>query len=457
MGIVGLDTIWKGHLERGVKPEGSRNLDLLLEHTKLISISEKEATLLVPNRFLGEMISNQYNDLLLSSIEKAMGVSGIQVQFVVENEATEKKAIPLERREEEKDPVKRAEKKRAGLNPSYNFASFVVGAGNQFAHAAARKVAERPGTAYNPLFIYGDVGLGKTHLLSAIGNDLEEKNRTLRIVYVTAEQFTNDVINSIRYEKMTEFRSRYRNIDVLLIDDIQFIAGKERTQEEFFHTFNALYEENKQVVFSSDRSAKEMASDEAQKKVDERLRSRFEMGLVADIQSPDLETKVAILCKKAEAEQVSLPGDVALFVASNTRSNIRELEGALIRLGAYSSLMGQEITLGFARHVLRDMITETKKEITIDDVQRVVSERFQMKGSELKSKRRTKNLVFPRQIAMYLCRELTAASFPEIGMAFGGKDHSTVIYACKQIESEKGENASLNTTIESLIKRLQGG
>ena len=267
---------------------------------------------------------------------------------------------------------------------------------------------------------------------------------------MTSEQFTNDVINSIRHGKMAEFRKRYRNIDVLLIDDIQFIFGKESTQEEFFHTFNTLYEENKQVVFTSDRSTKEMSD------IEERLRSRFEMGLVADIQPPNLETKVAILYKKAESEGFSIPMDVALLIAGHTRSNVRELEGALIRLGAYSSFTGEEITVPFARNVLKDIIVETKKEIQIEDVQGAVLREFQIKESELKSKRRTKNLVMPRQIGMYLCRELTKASFPEIGAAFGGKDHSTVIYACKQIEKEKEQDARVKEIIEALCKKLKG-
>jgi chromosomal replication initiator protein len=453
MAISGLDTVWKASLRSDGALDGKGNLDLLLDHTQLISISEKEATFSVPNQFLGEMICNQYNDLILGSIEKAMGVSGIRIQFVVEESSGERKEFVPGKREEENE-ARRLARKRIGLNPNYDFDSFVVGAGSQFAHAAARKVAECPGTAYNPLFIYGGVGLGKTHLLSAIGNCLADQNAELRIIYTTSEQFTNDVINSIRHEKMAEFRNRYRNIDVLLIDDIQFIAGKVATQDEFFHTFNTLYAENKQIVFSSDRSAKEMSADEAQKKVDERLRSRFEMGLVADIQPPDLETKIAILYKKAEVEAVSLPSEVAHFVAGNIRSNVRELEGALIRLGAYSSLMGKDITLDFAKNVLRDMIVDIKKEVTIEDVQRIVADRFQMKVSELKSKRRTKNLVFPRQIAMYLCREMTTASFPEIGEAFGGKDHSTVMHACKQVEKEK--EARLKVTIEGLIRKIQG-
>jgi len=300
----------------------------------------------------------------------------------------------------------------------YTFDTFVVGGSNQFAHAATRKVAERPGEVYNPLFIYGGVGLGKTHLLNAVGNYIYTSFPSMKIYYISSEQFTNDVINSIRYDKMTEFRNRYRTVDVLLIDDIQFIAGKERTQEEFFHTFNTLYETNKQIVISSDRSTKEMSE------MEERLRSRFEMGLIADIQSPDLETKTAILKRKAEIEGISLDDDVALFVASCIKTNIRELEGSLIRLGAFSSLTGESITTEFAKKVLGNILDERQKIITVDEIQKIVSERFRVKISDLKAKKRTKTVVQPRQIAMYLCRELTELSFPEIGKHFGGKDHS---------------------------------
>ncbi len=443
-----LHLVWKGILEKIGNKITRNNLDFLMTDTRLVSMAGKEVIILVPNRFLGDRIREQCYDLILSAFEKEMGSSGVRIQFVVEDTQMGREV----QGGTVKAPLRKVdEKKRGGLNSPYTFASFVVGAGNQFAHAASRKVAECPGTAYNPLFIYGDVGLGKTHLLSAIGNYLTEEKRNLRVAYITSEQFTNDVINSIRYEKMMEFRNRYRNVDVLLIDDIQFIAGKEKTQEEFFHTFNTLYEENKQVVFSSDRPAKEMSD------IEDRLRSRFEMGLVADIQPPDLETKMAILYKKAATEGITITEEVALLLASHTRSNIRELEGALIRLGAHSSLMGQKMTLDFARHALRDTLIDIQKEVTIHEVQKAVAERFQMKVSDLKSKRRMKSLVFPRQIAMYLCRELTKASFPETGFAFGGKDHSTVIHACKQIEKQKENDITLKETLGFLVKKIKEG
>ncbi|MXX11832.1 MAG: chromosomal replication initiator protein DnaA, partial [Nitrospira sp. SB0667_bin_9] len=328
-------------------------------------------------------------------------------------------------------------------NPKYTFENFVVGASNQFAHAASLAVAETPAHSYNPFFIYGGVGLGKTHLLNSIGNFVMQKGE-VRIAYVTTEQFTNEVINSIRYDKMMDLRRRYRNIDMLLIDDIQFLAGKERTQEEFFHTFNALYEARKQIVLSSDRFPKEMPS------MEERLRSRFEWGLIADLQPPDVETRIAILRKKSEDEGIVIGDDVIQLLAEGLKSNIRELEGALIRLGAYSTLTGQPITIDMVKTVLRDLLGNKKKVVTPEDIQDVVAKSFHVKVAELKSKRRTKTVVHPRQIAMYLCRELTGASFPEIGREFGGKDHTTIIHACRQIEKALEKDNALRATLNNL-------
>jgi len=336
------------------------------------------------------------------------------------------------------------------LNPKYTFKNFVVGAGNQFAHAACMAVAEQPGKAYNPLFIYGGVGLGKTHLLNAIGNHVAE-GTDLRIAYLTTEQFTNEVINSIRYDKMMDLRKRYRHIDMLMIDDIQFLAGKERTQEEFFHTFNALYEGHKQIVLSSDRFPKDMPD------IEERLRSRFEWGLIADLQPPDVETRIAILRKKSEDERVKLPEDVIQFLATTMKSNIRELEGSLVRLGAYASLTGQVITLEMAKNVLRDLIGDKKKIVAMEDIQEAVCTQFHLKMTELKSRRRSKTLVHPRQIAMYLCRELTDASYPEIGRHFGGKDHTTIIHACRQVAKAKDTDTTLNATLENLKEQILRG
>jgi chromosomal replication initiator protein len=333
------------------------------------------------------------------------------------------------------------------LNPKYTFKNFVVGAGNQFAHAACMAVAEQPGQTYNPLFIYGGVGLGKTHLLNAIGNHVAERS-DVRIAYLTTEQFTNEVINSIRYDKMMDLRKRYRHIDMLMIDDIQFLVGKERTQEEFFHTFNALYEGHKQIVLSSDRFPKDMPD------IEERLRSRFEWGLIADLQPPDVETRIAILRKKSEDEGVKLPEDVIQFLSTTMKSNIRELEGSLVRLGAYASLTGQVITLELAKNVLRDLIGDKKKIVAMDDIQEAVCSQFHVKLTELKSRRRSKTLVHPRQIAMYLCRELTDASYPEIGRQFGGKDHTTIIHACRQVAKAKEADTELHATLETLKEHI---
>ena len=336
----------------------------------------------------------------------------------------------------------------AQLNPKYTFDGFVIGAGNQFAHAAARAVAERPSKAYNPLFLYGGVGMGKTHLMQAIGHDIKRRNPEMSICYVSSEKFTNEMINALRYNKMTSFRDKYRNMDVLLIDDIQFLVHKERTQEEFFHTFNALHESLRQIVIASDRPPKELAE------IEDRLRSRFEWGLIADIQPPDLETKVAILQKKAESEHVVLPTDVALYIASNIRSNVRELEGALIRLTAYGSLTGGEMNLPTAQEVLKNVIDSQTKKITIDAIQKIVSEQFGLRPAEIKAKNNSRVIVYPRQIAMYLAKHLTDASLPEIGRQFGGKHHTTVLHSVDKIEEARKTDKDLNRLLNKLAESL---
>jgi chromosomal replication initiator protein len=336
----------------------------------------------------------------------------------------------------------------AQLNPRYQFDSFVVGSGNQFAHAAAQAVGERPGKAYNPLFIYSGVGLGKTHLLQAVGHLVKSRNALAAVSYVSGEKFTNEMINSVRYDKMTGFRDRYRSLDVLLIDDIQFFAGKERTQEEFFHTFEALYGAGKQVVIASDRAPKELND------FDDRLRSRFEMGLVVDVQPPDLETKVAILQRKAELEQTVLPTDVALFIAGNVRTNVRELEGALVRLIAWCSLHGVEITLPTAQQCLKQFIDTQVRKITIEAIQRAVAENFGMRVAELKQKNNSRQIVVPRQIAMYLAKQLTEASLPEIGRQFGGKHHTTVMHSIAKIDEQRRNDKDLNRTVNKLMETL---
>ncbi len=336
----------------------------------------------------------------------------------------------------------------AQLNPRYTFDAFVIGSGNQFAHAACQAVAERPSKAYNPLFLYGGTGMGKTHLMQAIGHEIKRRTPQAAICYVSSEKFTNEMINSLRYDKMISFRDKFRTVDVLLVDDIQFLAQKERTQEEFFHTFNALHESMKQIVIASDRPPKELAEFE------DRLRSRFEWGLIADIQPPDLETKVAILQKKAEQERVTLPTDVALFIATNIRSNVRELEGALIRLVAHSSLIGAEITLPYTQQVLKNFIDSQARKVTIESIQKAVAEQFGLRLVEIKAKNNSRSIVYPRQIAMYLAKHLTEASLPEIGRQFGGKHHTTVLHSVDKIEGVRKNDKDLNRLLNKLTEQL---
>ena len=338
----------------------------------------------------------------------------------------------------------------AQLNPRYTFEAFVSGSSNQFAHAAAQAVAENPSKAYNPLFLYGGVGMGKTHLMQAIGHKIKARQPESSICYLSSEKFTNEMINSLRYDKMITFRDKFRNVDVLLVDDIQFLAQKERTQEEFFHTFNALHESQKQIVIASDRPPKELAE------IEDRLRSRFEWGLIADLQPPDLETKVAILQKKAESERVVLPVDVALFIASNIRSNVRELEGAMIRLIAYCSLTGVEVSLNTAQQVLKNFIEAQTKKITIDSIQKAVAEQFGLRVAEIKAKDNSRAIVYPRQIAMYLTKHMTEASLPEIGRQFGGKHHTTVMHSVEKIEELRQSDKDLNRLLNKLTETLNG-
>jgi chromosomal replication initiator protein len=335
------------------------------------------------------------------------------------------------------------------LNPKFTFDSFVVGACNQFAHAAARSVATNPSRSYNPLFLYGGVGMGKTHLMHAIGRDLIENHASMRVIYASSERFMNEMIACIRTERMPQFHRRYREADVLLIDDIQVLGNKERTQEEFFHTFNELHDHEKQIVISSDAPPKDIPG------LVERLRSRFEWGLIADIQPPDLETKMAILDKKAEAQGVHLPDDVRSFMASKTKSNVRELEGALIKLIAYSSLTGAPINLQMTQQVLKHLVHVQDRRVSIDSIQKAVGERFQIKQSQLKEKSNRKKLVYPRQVAMYLVKELTDASLPEIGRAFGGKHHTTVIHSINKIEQQRHVDPELNRLLHTLMDSLQ--
>jgi chromosomal replication initiator protein len=342
-----------------------------------------------------------------------------------------------------------AESAAGSLNPKFTFDTFVVGACNQFAHAAARSVATNPSRSYNPLFLYGGVGMGKTHLMHAIGRELMDKHGSMRIIYTSSERFMNEMIACIRTERMQQFHQRYREADVLLVDDIQILGTKERTQEEFFHTFNELHDHQKQIVISSDSPPNEIPG------LVERLRSRFAWGLIADIQAPDLETKMAILDKKAEAEHIQLPDDVRSFMASKTKSNVRELEGALIKLMAYSSLTGTPINLHMAHQVLKHLVHVQDRRVTMDSIQKAVAEHFQLKPSQLKEKSNTKKIVYPRQVAMYLVKELTSASLPEIGRAFGGKHHTTVIHSVNKIEKDRHIDPDLNRILHKLMDSLQ--
>jgi chromosomal replication initiator protein len=444
---MSIDTVWQEALQyiQGKVPK--QVYDTWFTPVHLDRIENSTAHIGVPNKFFGEWLDTHYGPLLAEAMTSARGGGMMAVAFTVREKSPAPQSEPQAITNGPRSVTQTKTRRGIQLNPKYTFKNFVVGAGNQFAHAACMAVAEQPGHTYNPLFIYGGVGLGKTHLLNAIGNHVADKS-DLRIAYLTTEQFTNEVINSIRYDKMMDLRKRYRHIDMLMIDDIQFLVGKERTQEEFFHTFNALYEGHKQIVLSSDRFPKDMPD------IEERLRSRFEWGLIADLQPPDVETRIAILRKKSEDEGVKLPEDVIQFLSITMKSNIRELEGSLVRLGAYASLTGQVITLDLAKNVLRDLIGDKKKIVAMDDIQEVVCAQFHVKMTELKSRRRSKTLVHPRQIAMYLCRELTDSSYPEIGRQFGGKDHTTIIHACRQVAKAKENDQVLQTTIETLKEQI---
>ena len=398
----------------------------------------------VPNDLFRDWLTKHYAGVIAEAVSD-LKRDGTVVSFVTADAPAPPPAPPAP-----PAPAADLPKERPGaiarLNQRYTFAKFVVGSSNQFAHAAARAVAEAPSRSYNPLFIYGGVGLGKTHLMHAIGQYLDTHSPQLELTYISSERFMNEMINGVRYDRILEFRERYRNMDILLVADIQFLAGKEGTQTEFFHTFNSLYDAQKQIIISSDCPPHEIPQ------LEERLRSRFEWGLIADIQPPDIETKVAILKKKAEAENVPLPDDVALYIAGKIKSNIRELEGSLIRLIAYASLTGRQISLPLAQDVLRNILDRDDAKVTIDVIQKSVATRYSLKVSDLKSKNSSKLVAEPRQIAMYLCKSLTSASLPQIGKSFGGKHHSTVIHSIRKIEARRKQDASFNSLMETLMK-----
>lgn len=413
------------------------------------SIVNDVIKLRVPNDFTREILETRYKTLILNAI-KIISSKKYNIDFTITTddsiEEDEKKA---ENKEPKADKIKANDEMLSILNPKYTFDSFVIGNSNRFAHAASLAVAESPARAYNPLFIYGGVGLGKTHLMHAIGHYILKNNPKAKVVYVSSEKFTNELINSIKDDTNVEFRNKYRNVDVLLIDDIQFIAGKERTQEEFFHTFNALHEANKQIILSSDRPPKEIPT------LEDRLRSRFEWGLIADIQAPDFETRIAILKKKADVENLNVPNEVMVYIATKIKSNIRELEGALIRIVAYSSLTNREISVDLATEALKDIISNKQnKQITIDIIQDTVANYYNLRVEDFKSQRRTRNVAYPRQIAMYLCRKLTDMSLPKIGEEFGGRDHTTVIHAYEKISDALQKDETLQSAINDITKKM---
>ena len=400
--------------------------------------------LLVPNDFTKGILEDRYLNLIESSVNQ-LSLKKYNVKFILNEE--EIKGLGNQDNEEDE----KTKKNYPNLNPKYTFDTFVIGNSNRFAHAACVAVAEAPARAYNPLFLYGGVGLGKTHLMHAIGHHIMDQKKDPKVVYVSSEKFTNELINSIKDDRNEEFRNKYRNVDVLLIDDIQFIAGKERTQEEFFHTFNSLHEANKQIIISSDRPPKEIPT------LEDRLRSRFEMGLITDIQAPDFETRMAILRKKAQMEDLDVPNEVTVYIAKNIKSNIRELEGALTRVVAYSSLTNRTISFELASEALKDIITTSKhEEITVNRIKEKVSSVFGVKMEDFNSKKRTRSISYPRQIAMYLSRELTDLSLPKIGEEFGGRDHTTVIHAHDKITKDIETNEDFKDKINKIILDLKG-
>ena len=430
----------RSHLQTRVSAESYNNW---LKTARFDGVDGRTLLISVPDHESRTWLETEYASLIHKAIQE-LGLPLNEVSYAAQPERLARAAAVGD-----SSGGHDIESPASALNPKFTFDTFVVGACNQFAHAAARSVATNPSRSYNPLFLYGGVGMGKTHLMHAIGRALIEHHGSMRVIYTSSERFMNEMISCIRTERMPQFHRRYREADVLLIDDIQVLGNKERTQEEFFHTFNELHDHQKQIVISSDAPPKDIPG------LVERLRSRFEWGLIADIQPPDLETKMAILDKKAEAEGVRLPDDVRTFMASKTKSNVRELEGALVKLLAYSSLTGAPITLQMSQQILKHLVHVQERRVTIDSIQKAVSERFQIKQSQLKEKSNTKKVVYPRQVAMYLVKELTDASLPEIGRAFGGKHHTTVIHSINKIEHTRHSEPELNRLLHSLMDSLQ--
>ncbi|MDT0163888.1 chromosomal replication initiator protein DnaA [Bacillus sp. AG4(2022)] len=441
--------LWNNALANIEKKISKPSFDTWLKSTKAHSLQGDLLIITAPNEFARDWLEERYSQLISGILYDITGEE-LGVKFIIpQNQGEEEVDLPVPPKKGKKDDDQ-PELPLNMLNPKYTFDTFVIGSGNRFAHAASLAVAEAPAKAYNPLFIYGGVGLGKTHLMHAIGHYVQDHNPAAKVVYLSSEKFTNEFINSIRDNKAVDFRNKYRNVDVLLIDDIQFLAGKEQTQEEFFHTFNTLHEESKQIVISSDRPPKEIPT------LEDRLRSRFEWGLITDITPPDLETRIAILRKKAKAEGLDIPNEVMLYIANQIDSNIRELEGALIRVVAYSSLINKDINADLAAEALRDIIPSSKpKVITIHEIQKTVGEHYSVKLEDFKAKKRTKSVAFPRQIAMYLSRELTDFSLPKIGEEFGGRDHTTVIHAHEKISKLLQTDQQLQKQLKELNELLK--
>ncbi|HLR14313.1 MAG TPA: chromosomal replication initiator protein DnaA [Bacillota bacterium] len=442
-----LDELWTAALELIAEKISKPSFDTWLKNTKPKGFIDDTLTIGVPNDFARDWLEGRYTDLIIDTLFQLTG-STFSIKFV----------IPEKEQASEESPIKPVQQpvindihdsSKTMLNPKYTFDSFVIGAGNRFAHAASLAVAEAPAKSYNPLFIYGGVGLGKTHLMHAIGHYIQEHNPEASVVYLSSEKFTNEFIHAIMDNKAVNFRNKYRNVDILLIDDIQFLAGKEQTQEEFFHTFNTLHEENKQIIISSDRPPKEIPT------LEDRLRSRFEWGLITDITPPDLETRIAILSKKAKAEGLDIPNEVMLYIANQIDTNIRELEGALIRVVAYSSLVNQDIDAALAADALKDIIPSRKpRSITVQTIQEIVADKYNITLEDFAARKRTRSIAFPRQIAMYLSRQMTDLSLPKIGEKFGGRDHTTVIHAFDKITEMIESDSVLKDEIEEIKEQL---
>ena len=447
-----MDAFWKKSVDIIKEKVTKQNFDTWISPVRINALEASGVELSVPNRFFRDWLAEHFMDVIKDSVSSVSGVP-MSIRFVIDKTPVQGRPPVSESvqtvRLKNSEPSDLANRVHPSLNMNYNFERFVVGPSNQFAHAAAVAVAEAPAKNYNPLFIYGGVGLGKTHLLNAIGLHTFKIDPSANVLYVSAEEFMNEMINSIRYDKMQKFREKYRNIDSLLIDDIQFIAGKERTQEEFFHTFNTLHDSGKQIVVTSDKFPKDIPNLEG------RLRSRFEWGLIADIQPPEIETKVAIVDKKAQENNISLPKNVAYYIASKAESNIRELEGFIIRIGAYASLTGREIDMDLVKEVLKKFFKQGEKpEVTVEEIMKTVAAKFNIRIADLKSQKKNKNLVIPRQIAMYLARRLTSHSYPDIGAKIGGKDHSTVIYANNKIKDLLEKDPKMELVVREIEESL---